>query len=178
MGNTLRIPTVDDVEKKHKKNVQVNPNPNKVYKEQMHFELDAPQVKIKQIWNTILDKLKYRADMMKYSLLWHDPSLSFSIMSFLLNILTLLFGAIFFFNDLPLRINFFYDSLNNKWILLDKSVIFVFPFFYLIFFIVILRMIIYIVKKDKNFVNMISWIMTFLNSLLFISIGMIFKLVT
>lgn len=186
MGNALRIPSPTEVQNEIQQSFNSNPNggetgtPPQIKEpiEQIPLKLDSTDRKFRQTLGTLLDRLKYRRDEIKLSQLWNSPAFAFAIVTFLLNILTVVIGGIIQFNSLPSKINIFYDSVEGNWILLDKSAIFILPILYLTLFVTLLRIIILLAQKDKNFANAISWIITYLQVMLFITVGNIFRLIT
>ncbi len=147
---------------------------NRVPREQLKFNVDNTQSKFQQLVSTTKQRLKHRLDVIEVAQFWKNPSVPFMIVSFITNILILLFGGIVVFDKLPPEIQLFYNPVEETWQPENKAIhVIVVPFLLLTMFLIQYRFIRMIFRNDRRLGITISWIMTLMNVFLLVAISQI-----
>lgn len=140
-------------------------------RDQLKLPSDNQSDKFKQVINSYKVKLKQRRDFAEISQIWKSPAVPFLIVTNLFNLLVLLIGGIFRFEQIGPTIPLFYDPINQVRTSVDKIFLFIIPIFLLIFLVIQLRFIFFIFQNDKRLAVTISWLLSTLNILFLISIS-------
>ncbi len=148
-----------------------------VSSDQLVMDIDTKYTKLKQFLNNFKSFIKRRNDILEVSQVWKNPSFPFAIISSTFTILTFFFVGIFRFDKINPEIPIIYDSVENKWIAADKSVMFIFPIILAGIEIIIINFCFRIFRTDRRLAFTISWILTFLNALLLIALAQIQALI-
>jgi hypothetical protein len=153
----------------------------KVYRpsrDQMHLPIEHKETALQSFFKNTKVKIKQRLEYIDVEQIWKSPAIPLMIVTSIFNFLIWFVGGIFAFNQLPQEIQFTYDVVQQTWIREDKFIVIVIaPILYLIAFLIQLKLIDSVFKKDRRLALAISWIITLLNLLLLIAIGQIYSLI-
>lgn len=132
----------------------------------------------KQLTGALRYRLKRRRDVTELSQLWQSIAIPFAIVSWLGVIVTLVIGGLIVFNDLPPSIPLIYDSANNRWEQVDKSIVFILALFIGLAEFLALRFITQIFRSDRRLALTFAFIIAFLNTMLLLAIAQIYSLIS
>ncbi len=148
-----------------------------VSKDQLQFKIDSRRVTFEQRLNSLKMFIRKRQEVLEISILWKNPGLPFAIVTLSFIVLLLIIGGIFEFDKIPLKIPFYYNSIDKHWEQIDKSIIFLIGFGLLIIEGFTASLVSKIFKTDRRLALVLCWMLTFLNLLILIGILQIYSLI-
>jgi hypothetical protein len=144
--------------------------------EQMHLPMKRV-TNFMLLLGSIKYRLKKRAVELEVYQAWKSISISFSIVTSFLTFFILSIGGVVVFKNLPTTIPLLYNSAEKRWDQADKSFIFVLAIFVGILELMSIQFILKIYNHDKRLSNTFSWLITYLNLMLWFAISQIYSLI-
>lgn len=175
MNDILRNPDNSDFTES---SVESDGNYFQVAEGQLQIPTGNVSSRLSRLLSGIRHNLRKRRDELEISLVWKSIAIPLAITTWFVNIFLVVIGGIVYFEKLPPTVPLIYDSLNNRWEQVDKSVIFLFMLFIGLAEFVLIQYVFSIFKFDKRLALTFSWIIVFLNAMLLIAILQIFSLIT
>ncbi|MDQ6985469.1 MAG: hypothetical protein Q9M91_04960 [Candidatus Dojkabacteria bacterium] len=175
INRPLMNPTAKDINREEKSIEVGGEKKIRLDKEQLSFNTESKAVKLKQIINTLRGRINKRFELLELSAFWKSFANPLLIVTFLANEFILLFLILFRFDNLPDRIRFFYNSVDNSWEQIDKKFLYALPIILFVVFQIQIRLITVTFKINVRTSRLISWIMAFIYTFLFIAIMAITK---
>ena len=118
-------------------------------------------------WKMTFEK---RQQFLDISIVWKSPAIPFALVSMLINALLLILGTIIFFNKIPLKIPFFYNSIDKHWEQADKTILFIIGILVTSAEAFAIYLTTKIFNSDKRLAITIGWVLTILNVFFLIAI--------
>ncbi|BCX14199.1 MAG: hypothetical protein KatS3mg085_731 [Candidatus Dojkabacteria bacterium] len=169
----LKNPTEYDFKKEPKSHKQL-PKPSK---DQLAFKLEKNIFNLNYFWGGLKYNIKKKNRELEISQVWKSVSLPLAIVSSLLLFIFIVLGGLLVFNDLPSTIPLVFNSTEERWEQVDKSIIFVLGIFLGVLEFTSIQFIFKIVRQDKRLAYTFAWLITYLNLMLWFALSQIYTLI-
>ncbi len=129
----------------------------------------------------LLDRMRYKISRREAELelmpFWRNLASPFAIVTSIATILIHLSVGIAFFERIPPKIPFYYNSIDGRWEQADKILVILLPVILGMVQIILLRIIYSIFSFDKRSSVTLSWVLSIFNILFLVAMGQIYILI-
>jgi hypothetical protein len=179
LNHTLSNPSADEMDRIVEEEVPtISRLPVRSSTVPSQMSLNLPRVdRLSRLQQQIKVFLRQRETEMEIMPFWRDLAAPLAFVSSTLLILILFVYGLIHFNDIPPRIQFYYDAIQSRWEQADKVIVLFLPVILLVLDALVLRFIYDIFRYDRRLSRVLSWVLSIFNLLTIVAIGQIYSLI-